>query len=44
MINEIDADGDAISIYTELVSVTDYKEQEQQKARRRRGRKQKKQR
>ena len=39
MINEIDADGDAISIFTELLSVTDYKEQEQQKARRRRGRK-----
>ena len=44
MINEIDADGDATSIFTELLSVTDYKEQEQQKARRRRGRKQKKQR
>ena len=44
MINEIDADGYAISSFTELLSVTDYKEQEQQKARRRRGRKQKKQR
>ena len=36
MINKIDADGDAISSFTELLFLTDHKEQDQQNAMRHR--------